>query len=75
MRFVVKAAPDDPFGLRSRCERFVNELLIPEGLTVDEKAEFALQEFKYELKKAASHLFISIVDETATPRKGKGQSR
>jgi hypothetical protein len=57
---------EDVFGLRSTCEKFVNELMIPETMTLDEQAEFALQEFKYALRKSASHLFVSLVDEPST---------
>jgi len=63
MRFAVKMDDEDVFGLRSRCEKFVNELMIPETMTLDEQAEFALQEFKYALMKSTSHLFVSLVDE------------
>jgi len=65
MRFVVKMSDEDLFGLREKCEKFANELLVPDDLTVDERADFALQEFKYELAKSADHLFVSVVHDNS----------
>ena len=63
MRFAVKTSDDDPFDLRAKCERFDNEeFLIPESLTIDERADFAVTEFKYALERAAASLFVSVVD-------------
>ncbi len=63
MRFAVKTSDDDPFDLRAKCERFVNEeLLMPESLTIDERADFAVTEFKYALERAAASLFVSVVE-------------
>jgi hypothetical protein len=66
MRFVVKMSDEDLFGLRGKCEKFANELLVPDDLTIDERADFALQEFKYELAKSADHLFVSVVHDSST---------
>ena len=63
MRFAVKTSDDDPFDLRAKCERFVNEeLLMPESLTIDERADFAVTEFKYALERSAASLFVSVVE-------------
>ena len=70
MRYAVKTSDDDPFDLRAKCERFVNEeLLIPESLTVDERADFAISEFKYALERAAANLFVSVVEDAPKQQK------
>ena len=70
MRFAVKTSDDDPFDLRAKCERFINEeLLMPESLTIDERTDFAVTEFKYALERAAASLFVSVV---AGPPKRRG---
>ena len=62
MRFAVKTSDDDPFDLRAKCERFINEeLLMPESLTIDERTDFAVTEFKYALERSAASLFVSVV--------------
>ena len=70
MRYVVKTSDDDPFDLRAKCERFVNEeLLIPDSLTIDERTDFAMTEFKYALEKAAASLFVSVVEDPPKRRR------
>ena len=70
MRFAVKTSDDDPFDLRAKCERFINEeLLIPDSLTIDERADFAVSEFKYALEKATASLFVSVIEDPPKPRR------
>lgn len=60
MRFHVTTEAKDPLDLRGLCEKFCNELWVPEHVDPEEKARFALDCFRRTVQEGLRMLEVSI---------------